>query len=338
MRMRLISLTIATIILAWQSGTSLTAQEVKLRYGIGSVSFAYAPLYVAEDKGFFKKQGLTVESIQLAGSSAAASATISGNVQFYVGLPQTAALAIAKGEKLSTFAVVTKEYGSDIVVSKEIADRLHLNQNMPVEMRLSALKGLKIAGWTPGGSPDMLIRFIAAKMNWKAESDLTILPIGPSGPMLAALENKRVDAFVFSAPTSLEAVQRSGAFLLYSGAKGEWPPLKNEPYMCLIGNTEWLANNKDAATAVYQGLWQAMEFMKSNPAEAKELIRGRLSSFNNEAFENGYRDVPLLVPASPKIDLGDAKAIKDFVETLNPTLNIPLGSLVNEEIGRSAKL
>ncbi|MDF2115203.1 ABC transporter substrate-binding protein [Roseiarcaceae bacterium H3SJ34-1] len=329
-----ISAILASVI--WQAGAGLAAREFKLKYGIASVSFVYAPLYIAEDQGFFKQEGVNIEAIQLGGSSPAASATISGSVNFYVGLPQTAALAIAKGEKLSTFAVIAKQYGSDIVVSKEVADRLHLVPTMPVEERLNALKGLKVASWSPGGSPDMLIRFIAAKKHWTPEKDLTILPIGPSGPMLAALENKRIDAFAFSAPTSLQAVERNEAFLLFSGAKGEWAPLANEPYMCLIGNTDWLAKDPDAAAAVYRGLVKAMDFMRKNPDAAKALMRKRLSAFDDAAFEGGYKDLPLLIPDSPKVGPAEAKMIKEFVETIYPAISAPLDKLVDEEIGKRA--
>ena len=328
----MISATLVYVI--WGAGLQLAAQELKLRYGIASISFVYAPLYIAEDQGFFKQEGVSVEAVQLGGSSAAASATISGSVNFYVGLPQTAALAIARGEKLAAFAMIAKEYGSDIVVSKEVAARLRLTDSMPAEERLNALKGLKVAGWAPGGSPDMLIRFIAARKGWNPERDLTILPIGPSGPMLAAFDNKRIDAFAFSAPTSLQAVEKMGAFLLYSGAKGEWAPLKNQPYMCLMGNADWLVNNKEAAGAVYRALGKAMDFMRQHPEAAKALIRKRLSSFDDAAFEGGYRDVPRLLPDSPKVGAAEAMMIKDFVETINPSIKVPAERLVNEDIGR----
>ncbi|MFN3892174.1 MAG: ABC transporter substrate-binding protein [Beijerinckiaceae bacterium] len=329
--LRLLAVLSATIAFVTCGGNlQLTAQEHKLRYGIASVSFVYVPLYIAEDQGFFKEEGVSVEAVQLGGSSAAASATIAGNVNFYVGLPQTAALAIARGEKLGLFAVIAKEYGSDVVVSKEVASRLKLTEDMPIEERLNALKGLKVAGWAAGGSPDMLIRFIAAKKGWHPERDLTILPIGPSGPMLAALENQRIDAFAFSAPTSLQAVDKMGAFLLYSGAKGEWAPLKNQPYMCLIGNVDWLNTHAEAARAVYRALNKAMVFVRQHPAEAKALIRKRLSAFGDEAFEGGYRDVPRLLPDSPRIGNAEAAMVKEFVETINPSIKVPADRLVHE--------
>jgi NitT/TauT family transport system substrate-binding protein len=325
-----------TLVGFFAASVSAQAQDYKLRYGIASVSFTYAPLYIAEDQGFFKAEGVSVEAIQLGGSSPAASATIAGSINFFVGLPQTAALAIAKGEKLATFAIVTKEYGSDIVVSKEVATRLKLRADMPVEERFEALKGLKVAAWSPGGSSDMLIRFISAKRGWKADQDMTILPIGPSAPMLAALENKRIDAFALSAPTSLQAVEKMGAFLLYSGAKGEWAPLRGEPYMCLIGNTDWLAANGDAAAAVYRGLQKAMDFIKAEPEAAKALLRKRLSTFDDASFEGGYRDVRLLVPNTPQIGMEDAVMIKEFVETLNPGVNVPVERLIDTQVGRRA--
>lgn len=310
------------------------AQPYHLRYGLATVSFTYGPFYVAEDQGFFKQEGVTLEQIQMQGTSPAASATMAGSLQFFVGLPQTAALAIAKGENLATFGIVTKDYGSNIVVSKEVAEKNKLAAATPIEDRLKAMKGLKIAGWTAGGSSDMFIRFIAAKEGWNPNKDMTIVPIGPSAPMLAALENKRIDAFALSAPTSYQAVGRMGAFILYNGASGEWPPLKDEPYMCLIGNTDWLAKQPKAAAAVYRGLWKAMVWMKAHPAEAKALIRKRLSAFDDAAFEAGYEDAIHTYPSTPKIDDAAAEKIKDFVEVVNgKPLGIPAARLIDQKVG-----
>ena len=60
------------------SASSASAQAHKLRYGIASISFTYAPFYVADDAGFFKQEGVDLDMIQVQGSSPAAAATIAG--------------------------------------------------------------------------------------------------------------------------------------------------------------------------------------------------------------------------------------------------------------------
>ena len=320
------------------AASSASAQTHKLKYGIASVSFTYAPFYVADDAGFFKQEGVELDMIQVQGSSPAAAATIAGSMQFFIGIPQTAARAIAKGEKLAIFANVTKEYGSNIVVSKEWAEKNNLTAAMPIEQRLDAIKGIKIAAWTPGSSSDLFVRYIAAKKKWNAEKDLTILPIGGSAPMLAAMEQKRVDAFALSSPTADQAVQKFGAFILYNGAKGEWEPLKDSPYITLIGNTDWLDKNQAAAAALYRGLHKAMAFMKEKPAETRAIVRKRLASFDEAAFEAGYAASLSTVPATPRLTVKDAEQIKEFLETLDggKPLGIPAAKLIDERVAALA--
>lgn len=312
------------------------AQTHKLKYGIASISFTYAPFYVAEDAGFLKQESVELEMIQVQGSSPAAAATIAGSLQFFVGIPQTAARPIAKGERLAIFANVTKEYGSNVVVSKEWTEKHKLTAQMPIEQRLDAMKGIRIAAWTPGSSSDLFVRYIVARKGWNAEKDMTILPIGGSAPMLAAMEQKRVDAFALSSPTADQAVQRFGAFILYNGAKGEWAPLAGSPYITLIGNTDWLASasGKDAAAAIYRALTKAMVFMKDKPAETKAIVRKRLASFDEAAFEAGYAASLPTVPATPRLTARDAEQIKEFLETLDggKPLGIPASRLINTEI------
>ena len=309
------------------------AAQTKLKYGLATVSLTYAPLYVAEDMGFFKDEGAHTEGVMLPGSGPAASATIAGNLEFFVGLPQTAALA---GDKLAIFAIVTKEFATDIVVSKEVAAKAKLSATTPIEKRLDVLKGLRIASWTPGGSSDMLIRYIAAKKGWNADSDMTLMPIGPAPPMIAALENNRADAYIISAPASLQGVERLDAFLLYSGAKGEWAPLQAQPYMCLIGNAEWLSKNSKAAAAVYRGLVRGVNYIKEHPAEAKALLRKRLTTVDDAAFEIAYKDIDQLVPKSPEVGPKEEAGIRDFVTTVNPKAGVTFEKFFNTNIGKLA--
>jgi NitT/TauT family transport system substrate-binding protein len=329
----------AAALLAVAPGTGAQAQH-KAKYGIASISFTYAPFYVAEDAGLFKKHGVELDMVQVQGSSPAAAATIAGSMQFFIGIPQTAARPIAKGEKLAIFANVTKEYGSNIVVSKEWAEKHKLTAAMPIEQRLDALKGIKIAGWTPGSSSDLFVRYIVARKGWHAEKDLTILPIGGSAPMLAALEQKRIDAFALSSPTADQAVQRFGAFILYNGAKGEWSPLRGSPYITLIGNTDWLASSagKAAAVALYRGLADAMKFMREKPSETKAIVRKRLASFDEAAFEAGYAASLPTVPDTPRLTLKDAEQIKEFLEVLDggKPLGIQAAKLIDETVATAA--
>jgi ABC-type nitrate/sulfonate/bicarbonate transport system substrate-binding protein len=183
----------------------------------------------------------------------------------------------------------------------------------------------------------MLIRYIAAKKGWNAENDMTLLPLGPAPPMIAALENKRADAYIISAPASLQGVDRLGAFLIYSGAKGEWPPLKGQPYMCLIGNADWLAKNPRAAANVYRGLSRAIAYINTHPAEAKALLRKRLTTVDDEAFELAYKDLGQLVPKSPAVGPIEEAGIRDFVTTVNPKANVTFEGFFNTQISKMAE-
>jgi NitT/TauT family transport system substrate-binding protein len=159
---------------------------------------------------------------------------------------------------------------------------------------------------------------------------MTLLPIGGSAPMLAALENKRVDAFALSSPTSDEAVSRLGAFLLYDGSSGEWEPLNGAPYMALIGNTDWLHNNQKTAVGVYRALARGLTFLRELPAEARTAIRKRLHQFNDAAFQAGYDTTLHGFPATPAIDMA---TVTSFIETVDrKTLDVPAAKMVSMQI------
>ena len=60
--------------------------------------FLYMPLYLADGKGFFKEQGLSVDIISTGGDDKTFAAVISGNVQFGIADPTFVAIARAKGQ------------------------------------------------------------------------------------------------------------------------------------------------------------------------------------------------------------------------------------------------
>src|SRR5215510_14319753 len=63
----------------------VSAQE-KLRVGLSSVSATNGSIWVAEEKGFFKKQGIDVEVIVIGGGGArVVSSLLAGDLHFSVG-------------------------------------------------------------------------------------------------------------------------------------------------------------------------------------------------------------------------------------------------------------
>ncbi|MBM3609026.1 MAG: ABC transporter substrate-binding protein, partial [Alphaproteobacteria bacterium] len=272
----------AALLLGAAAAAPAFAQQHKARYAYGSVSLSYLPIYLAEDLGYMKEFGVAIDtSVIKGGSGPAAAATLSGSIDFYVGLLFSAAPAVEKGQPLIGFATTLNQYGSTIVVSKEVADKHRLTKATPVEERLNALRGLRVASFGPNSSSDLLVRFIAKRKGWNADTDMQLVPIG-GAPALAAFEQKRIDAIVHSSPIADVAVNKFGGNMIVNLAAGEYTPLADMPYITLVANANWLAKNKETAARVTAAIWKAMDYAHSKPEETRAILRKRFPSIDQE--------------------------------------------------------
>ena len=78
----------------------------RIRMGYSSISSSRIALWATNDMGFFKKQGLAAEVIVTPGIQGT-QALMAGELQFYLGGVDSAALAAARGSDL--IAVATAE-------------------------------------------------------------------------------------------------------------------------------------------------------------------------------------------------------------------------------------
>ena len=68
--------------------------------------FLYMPLYLAEGKGFFKEQGLSVDIVSTGGDDKTFAAVISGDVHFGIADPTFVAIARSKGQSGKVIASI----------------------------------------------------------------------------------------------------------------------------------------------------------------------------------------------------------------------------------------
>lgn len=310
--------------------------QYQVKYVYGSVGYSYLDMYIAEDMGFLKEEGVDYKTSVVAGSSPAAAGTISGSFDFTYAVPISVNRVIEQGQPLIHFALAMAQYGSVIVVSKEVAEKYNLNASTPVEKRVQALKGLRITIVGPNSGPDLMMRFIAKREGWDPDRDLTLLPLnGPTA--IAAFEQKRADAIVQSSPTADIAVSKFGGFKLLDINNGGYPPLQDFPGGSLVANKTWLVNNKPAAVAVVRALWRAMDVLHTRTAEAKAVLRKRFANVDDETYSAGFDANLVTTPRSPVLTAEIMQKPIDFTNYLDKEpMKTPVSAFFTDEIVKLA--
>ena len=304
--LRMAAVLAAAIVAALVSSVPGSAAQAadRVRVAMPTEGFLYTPLYLAIDAGFMKEEGIDPELIQFRGGGAAIGGLASGSVEFCACAIQNAINASVKGTGVTLIGTIIGQYASNVVLRGEVARRLNVGPGTPLDRRLAALRGLKIAGSGVGSSTDYLIRYLARKANLSPERDFTVLFLAGGAPILAAFAQGRIDGLVFSSPTSDIAMVRYHGVLLLDMSRGELEDLRGYPSITLSAKRQFLTAKPGVAERFLRALAKGDRLIRDRPAEAKALLRKRFADVLADAFSAAWDANVSAYPANPRMDEG----------------------------------
>ena len=177
------------------------AQDLRrIRYGT-STSISHLPVFVAKDAGYFTKNGLNVEPVQIRGGSLTTMTIMSGQLQFSgVGASSVVAGRIEGGD------LVLLACPMDLEPVYLIA--------RPEIKSASELKG-KAAGVTRlNSSIHFYLRAALKTLGVDSDREMTLLQLGGSPEIVAALEGGRISAAALTIRDVLPFMQRNWPVLV----------------------------------------------------------------------------------------------------------------------------
>ena len=253
-------------------------QPIDVIVALPTATLAYSAPIIAEDAGFYKKEGLKVSQPVLIGV-AATNAVISGSADFTISTGPVFLRAAAQGQRLLAIANLIDKPMVELVLRKDVYQRLQINDTMSLAERAKLLKGTTIAIQGVGSIINAWERFVAVRGGLDPETDVRIAPMEPSA-MLAALETKAVDGFTTSMPITTQAVMKGDAVLFASAARGDAPELIPFAYGLLVTKPATCQANRDKCVRVAHALAAANQFIREKPDEALELLRTRFKEID----------------------------------------------------------
>ena len=256
------------------------AKDVNLGWsGIGS--WTTLPYVVANEKGFFDKEGLKVQLITFRGTNLMLTALLTGDLDYATILPFLTGAA-ARGLPVRILAAVTKNSSYFMVARPEIDN-------------VKALRGKKIGINSFGSSADYAAYAAVSRSGMDPNKDLTILAIGGGTPeRLAAVVSGSVDATVITSPAEYAAekqglrivmsAQELGQFVRIpiTGIGATQKKMEKDPdeivrlLRALRLSTLYLLQNPEYSVALFQ------KIMRVEPALADKLFKLYRDQYNPE--------------------------------------------------------
>ena len=238
------------------SSTSAEAKEETKEQTDFTIAFAtwigYAPLFIAEEKGYFKEAGISPKITIIEDESEYAAAMVSNSIQGLGNVLDREIIHFALGtpEKF-LFAMDESAGGDGVIASGEIKS-------------VADLKGKTVA--LDKSSTSYFFFLTILKENGLKEDDVTITEMGASDAGAAFVAGK-VDAAVTWEPWLTNASQREGGHVLASSK--DYPKTIVD---VLTVRSDFAAANPKTVAALEEAWYKAIDFYKQNPQEGNLMM------------------------------------------------------------------
>jgi NitT/TauT family transport system substrate-binding protein len=217
----------------------------------------FYPLFVAEEKGYFEEEGLSVEVQPVDGSGPAIQQVLTERADMALATPSDTMSAVLEGADLTSiytmyqsnvFSVVT-EAGSDIT-------------------DVGQLEGETIGvGSKEGGETDFLKALLSAQEGFTEGEDYELLAVGDGGSATVAIEKGEVPAYAASFPDV--AIMRLRGLELENIVPEDFQGFFDST---VTMRTEYVDENQERIEGLGRALAKATIFGIENPEETIDII------------------------------------------------------------------
>lgn len=268
--------------------------------GLVSVTPSNGAVLAGDYGGYFKKYGLDVKPLIMAGSSTAIAAMLSGDVRLITIAGSGLINAYLAGRDAVMVAGLVNFAPYDLIVAKGIH-------------RIEDLRGKKMGIARFGGSADFLARWGLQKFGLKPDKDVTILQVGGNAQRLAALSQGAIQATLLEQAFAYLAKKEGYRSLLdYSTAGLEYQHSG-------IGTTRsFVEKNRDLMVRFMKGLVEGIHRYKTDRAFGLNVLERHLRVHDPEDIQAAYDYYAPKTSTVPYVNLKGMKFLLDTIAKKNP--------------------
>lgn len=272
----------------------------KINASYASPSASAAPLWIAKDGGFFRKQGLDVKLVLVIGGSRSIQALLSNSVQF-------AGFAAAP-------VIRADLRGAHVVFLACVVNRLIFSlTTVPSITKPEQLKG-KIIGLTNyGGVIEMMARMALKRVGLNPDRDVQFRALGADPNIVAAMRNNLVQGTVLN-PELLVEARRMHFNVMLDLSKTNTEFFQHG----VAARRSLIRENRDLAIRFMKGYIQGIAYYKTHPEAVKPIIAKY--SKNNDPE---YLDTVVRVYGQhlvPKVPVPSLKAMEFVLNNLKQSV------------------
>ncbi len=222
----------------------------------GKASFAYLPLTIADQLGYFKAEGLDVQVTDFSDAASATQALLSGGADVCSGSYERSLYLQAKNQMVRAFVLQSLTPQMAFGVS---------TRSLSNTAAMADLRGKKIGVVALDSAASLMTQLLLVKAGLNVQ-DVNLLPVGSSGIALNAIRSGQIDALCSADPVMTMLEQKGdvkiisdtrtlrGASELFGGSM---------PSACLFANSEFVLRHPGTCQALTHGMVHSLKWLQT---------------------------------------------------------------------------
>lgn len=288
----LLSTAALSAVAAAPAATRPEPESKKISMGITLATSTFLPIYLADQNGYFKQEGLNVEVIGFRGGSDLTRAMVANSIDVGVASPAGVIGAIQAGQDIKVFYGGFNQVPFDWYAAPSIKT-------------VADLRGKTIGITRFGSSTDVLTRMVLAKAGLTPK-DVRIVQGGGSSERLAAMEAGQIAAGPFAEPHNFMAADRGFTRI---ARQSDFMP--DYPVQSFFAKGTYIKAHPETLRRVLRAFVSGVRFAKANrDASIKMLV-------DKVGIEQGYaaRVYDAMIDGFHEDGrLGSAAGVKAFID------------------------
>jgi NitT/TauT family transport system substrate-binding protein len=217
------------------------------------------PVYVAQEKGFYKENNIEVDAVFTRGGGENVQAVVSGDAQ--IGLGTGTLAVISAFVKKAPIKIAAAEItGMDAF--------WYVQSNTSIR-KMDDLAGKKVAYSRPGASSHMAVLAIADQIKARGLKPAEPVSLGGIPEVYTAVRTGQADAGWSVAPFQLDRVEKGELRVVVKGE--EIKALREITPRVHFVNTAFVGKNPDAVRGFFRAQQKALDYMFANKADAAKI-------------------------------------------------------------------
>ena len=252
-------------------GAAGAVQAQKVRIAYSAISGAQFPLWVAQDKGLFKRQGLDTDLLYIGGGSVVVQAMLGGEVQFTRAAAPGIVQASLRGAELVMIANTVNTLVYSVMTRPDVKS--------PEDLRGKVLGVTRL-----GGATDYVVGLLTKKWGFQLGKDYKVFQTGGMPQLLTALKNGVVDAGIISPPSNLQGLKIGLKELIDVSDLGI--VFVNSP---LSATRSFIKNHRDIVLKMLRAYCEGIQQARSDKESAIKILARNARVEDPEILQELYR-------------------------------------------------